>query len=156
MSNPDAVFDRRVDRFGSAPDDTSRESSSTLAHLFSSCCVVDVWRQLHPSVAGFTWSRWDGLLCSRMDLIGCPFSWLSAVSSCDIVPCPFSDHSAILLSSAVPQAVPFGSGLWKLNVSVLEELDYFRLISDFWSGWRHRMLAFASLSDWWEMGKLRI
>ena len=81
---------------------------------------------------------------------------MSAVSSCDIVPCPFSDHSAILLSSAVPQAVLFGSGLWKLNVSVLEELDYFRLISDFWSGWRHRMPAFASLSDWWEMGKLRI
>ena len=49
-----------------------------------------------------------------------------------------------------------GSGLWKLNVSVLEEPDYFRLISDFWSGWRHRMPAFASLSDWWEMGKSRI
>ena len=49
-----------------------------------------------------------------------------------------------------------GSGLWKLNVSVLEEPDYFRLISDFWPGWRHRMPAFASLSDWWEMGKSRI
>lgn len=36
-----------------------------------------------------------------------------------------------------------GSGLWKLNVSVLEERDYFRLISDFWSGWRHRMPAFV-------------
>ena len=151
-----AVFDRRVDHFGSAPDDTSRESSSTLAHLFSSCCVVDIWRQLHPSVPGFTWSRWDGLRSSRIDLIGCPFSWLSAVSSCDIVPCPFSDRSAVLLSSSVPQAVPLGSGLWKLNVSVLEEPDYFRLISDFWSGWRHRMPAFASLSDWWEMGKSRI
>ena len=41
-SDFNAVFDRRVDRFGSAPDDTSRESSSTLAHLFSSCCVVDI------------------------------------------------------------------------------------------------------------------
>lgn len=76
-----AVFGRRVDRFGSAPDDTSRESSSTLAHLFSSCCVVDIWRQLEPSVPGFTWSRCDGLRSSRIDLIGCPFSWLSVVSS---------------------------------------------------------------------------
>ena len=109
---------------GSAPDDTSRESSSSLTHLFS--CVVDIWRQLHPSVPGFTWSRWDGLCSCRIDLIGCPFSWLSTVSSCDIVPCPFSDHSAVLLSSSVPQAVPMGSGLWKLNVSVLEEPDYFR------------------------------
>ena len=48
--------------------------------------VVDIWRHLHPSVPGFTWSRWDGLRSSRIDLIGCPFSWLSAVSSCDIVP----------------------------------------------------------------------
>ena len=69
---------------------------------------------------------------------------------------PFSDHSAVLLSSSVPQAVTMGSGLWKLNVSVLEELDYFRLISDFWAGWQHRMPAFPSLSDWWEMGKSRI
>ena len=149
-------FNAVLDRFGSAPDDTLRESSSTLTHLFSSCCVVGIWRQLHPSVPGFTWSRWDGLRSSRIDLIGCPFSWLSAVSSCDIVPCPFSDHSAVLLSSSVPQAVLMGSGLWKLNVSVLEEPDYFRLISDFWSGWRHRIPAFASLSDWWEMGKSRI
>ena len=132
-----AVFDRRVDRFGSAPDDTSRESSSTLTHLFSSCCVVDIWHQLYPSVPGFTWSRWDGLRSSQIDLIGCPFSWLLAVSSCDIVPCPFSDHFAVLPASSVPQAVPMGSGLWKLNVSVLEEPDYLRLISDFWSGRRH-------------------
>lgn len=116
---------------------------------------MDIWRQLHPSVPGFTWSGWNGLGSSRIDLIGCPFSWLSTVSACDIVPCSFSDHSAVL-SSVVPLAVPISSGLWKLNVSVLQEPDYDRLVSDFWVGWCQRMSAFSSLSDWWEMGKSRI
>ena len=37
-----AVFDRLVDRVGSSPDDTSRESSVSLSRLFDSCCVVDI------------------------------------------------------------------------------------------------------------------
>ena len=98
--------------------------------------------------------RWSSFQSNRSYWL--PFFLVVGGFFLDIVPCPFSDRSAVLLSSSVPQASPLGSGLWKLNVSVLEEPDYFRLISDFWSGWRHRMPAFASLSDWWEMGKSRI
>ncbi|PFX27102.1 Transposon TX1 uncharacterized 149 kDa protein [Stylophora pistillata] len=39
-----AVFDRSLDRRGSNPASTSRESSSALSHLFQSCCVTDIWR----------------------------------------------------------------------------------------------------------------
>ena len=60
-----AVFDRLVDRVGSDPADTARESSVALAHLFSSCCVTDIWRYLHPSTNSFTWSRWNGLVASH-------------------------------------------------------------------------------------------
>ena len=37
------VFDRGLDRFGSDPSDSSRESSSSLLGLFDSCCVIDIW-----------------------------------------------------------------------------------------------------------------
>lgn len=151
-----AVFDRALDRAGSSPEDTLRESTVALKRLFDQCCVCDIWRYLHPSSSGFTWSRWNGRFSSRIDLVGCPFSWVPSVSSCDIVPCPFSDHCAVLFCVSIPDTILPGPGLWKLNTSVLDEEDYIRLISGFWYGWRHRQSFFPSLAKWWEKGKSEI
>ena len=35
----------------------------------------------HPGVSGFKWSRRDGSLASRNDLVGCPYPWISFVAS---------------------------------------------------------------------------
>ena len=59
--------------------------------------MVDVWPLNHPDVPGFTWSRRDGFLASRIDLEECPYSWFSFVSSADILSCSYSEHSAIYL-----------------------------------------------------------
>ena len=147
------VFDRQMDRRGSDPLDSSRESSASLEALFDACCVIDIWRYLHPDSVGFTWTRWDGSLASRIDLCGVPYVWVSSVSSCEIVPCPFSDHCALLLSLSVPDVVPPGPGLWKLNISILAESAYFTLISSAWQDWRSSIPRFASLAKWWEGGK---
>ena len=150
------VFDRALDRSGSAVDDTSRESTAALSRLFDSCCAVDIWRYLHPSSSCFTWSRWNGQFSSRIDLIGCPYVWVSSVSSCDVLPCPFSDHCAVLFCVNVPDVTPPGPGLWKFNISVLEEEEYVSLISVFWASWRRRQSSFPSLAKWWEEGKSKI
>ena len=150
------VLDRSMDRRGSCPFDTSRESSPVLRALFVDCCVVDVWRLRHPSDSCFSWFRRDGALASRIDLIGCPLAWLPFVSSADILPCPYSDHSVLSFSCSLPSVVPPGPGLWKLNVSVLEDDDYSYLVSDFWCNWRRRRQSFRSLVEWWDEGKARI
>lgn len=150
------VFDRSVDRLGSDPADSSRESSSSLRDLFDACCSIDIWRYLHPSSSSFTWTRWNGSLASRIDLFGVPYVWVSSVSSCEILPCPFSDHCSVLLSVSVPDVVPPGPGLWKLNTSILEEEEYVKIISDFWLTWRASIQLFPSLAKWWEVGKGRI
>lgn len=154
--NFNAVFDRCIDRAGSDPLDASRESSVALARLFDNCCCVDIWRYLHPSSSSFTWSRWDGLLSSRIDLIGCPYSWDASVSSCDIVPCPFSDHCALVFPVSIPNVIPPGPGVWKLNISVLNGDAYVQLITTFWADWRRTLLRSPSLSKWWEAGKSKI
>ena len=151
-----AVFDRLLDRVGLDPADTARESSVALAHLFSSCCVTDIWRYLHPSTNSFTWRKWDGLVASRIDLIGCPHAWISFVGCSDILPFPFSDHCAIFFSVSVPDAISPGPGLWKLNSSILDEPEFVLLISNFWSFWRGRIFSFPSLADWWDAGKTEI
>ena len=151
-----AVFDRSLDRFGSDTADTSRESSVALSHLFESCCCVDIWRYLHPSSSCFTWSSSDGTLASRIDLVGCPYVWVSSVSSCDVIPCPFSDHCAVLFCVSVPDVVAPGPGLWKLHTSVLEDEGYVSAVTNFWSGWRNMKGLYPSLAKWWEEGKSRV
>ena len=96
-----AVFDCSVHRRGSCPSSVSCDSSNTLSSLFCNCCVLDIWRVLHPLQLGFTWDKPDGSLSSRFDLFGCPYSWASSVSSCEILPCPLSDHSTLLFCASL-------------------------------------------------------
>ena len=151
-----AVFDRSVDRRGSNIFDTSRESCATLSSLFRECCVADVWRILHPHQAGFTWSKSDGSISSRIDLIGCPYSWLHFARSCDLLPCPFSDHSAVLFQCPIPEPLSRGPGRWKLNCAILSDETFVSAIRDFWASWRLRKNSFDSLQSWWDRGKEKI
>ena len=151
-----AVFDRSLDRRGSNVFDYTRESCGTLSSLFNECCVADVWRILHPDLPGFSWTRSDGSLASRIDLIGCPFSWLHCVQACDLLPCPFSDHCAVLLNCPVPEPLPRGPGRWKLNASILSDDAFVLKFKAFWSSWRLRKNSFGSLLDWWDRGKDKI
>ena len=151
-----AVFDRSVDQFGSDPSDLSRESFSSLQDLFDAFCTVDIWRYLHPSSSCFSWTRWDDSRASCIDLCGIPYVWVSSVLSCDLLPCPFSDHCGLLTVVSVPDVVPPGPGLWKLNISILQEQAYVRLVSDFWASWHSSVPRFTSLAKWWDEGKSRI
>ena len=148
-----AVFDRTMDRRGSGTVDVSRESFLALKSLFDDCCVVDVWRHLHPRDRSFTWMRPDGAMASRIDLVGCPFSWLHHVDDCQILPCPFSDHSLVLLSCRLPFPLPRGPGRWKLNVSLMNDVDFVSSVRNFWFAWRLRKYTFPSLQLWWDRGK---
>ena len=150
------VFDRNLDCSGSDSSHNWRESSAALATLFESCCCIDAWRYLHPTSAGFSWTRPDGSISSLIGLIRCPYIWVSSMSSCDFVSCPYSDHCAVLFSVFVPGIVPPVPGLWKLNASILNEDDYVQLITSYWGVWRTKMLTFSSLAKWWEAGKREI
>ena len=151
-----AVLNRATDRRGSNPLNHAHDSCQALRTLFSNCCVTDIWRRLHPTERGFSWCKWDGSVASRINLIGCPTSWLTHALSCSLLPCPFSDHSAVFFNCSLPVAIPRGPGRWKLNCSLLESPDYINLIRTFWSSWRERKPSFPTLQHWWDEGKKRI
>ena len=132
------------------------EEAQSLSVAFLTHCVEDVWRYLHPSSSSFTWARWDHSCTLRIDHFGVPYAWVPFVASCDIKSCPFSDHCALLLSLSIPEVVPHGPGLWKLNVSVLDDHDYVKLITDFWSSGHRRTQCFLPLAQWWDAGKSKI
>ena len=131
----------------------AHESCVTLKSLFDDCCVVDVWRALHPDISAFSWMRSDGALASRIDLVGCPYAWLHCVESCSIEPCPYSDHCAVLFKCAIPSPLPRGPGRWKLNTSILRESAFIFSVQSFWTVWRSCKSSFPSLQAWWDKGK---
>ena len=143
------MINRSIDRRGSDPLDSSRESSLAIQEFFKTCCVSDIWRDLHPLTSGFTWENTDHSRASRIDLIGCPIVWAPLVSSCDIVPCPFS----VVLFFSPPVPIPRGPGRWKCNVSVLQDLELRSNIESFWLYWRTRQPFFPSVGKWWDKGK---
>ena len=75
------------------------------------------------------------------------------MSSCDIVACPFSDHCAVVMSVRVPEVPSHGPGVWKLNLSVLNDPEYISPITNFWSDWRAAQPLFPTLAKWWDKGK---
>ena len=89
-------------------------------------------------------------------MVGVPSSWVPSVTGATICPCPFSDHCAVTVSVSVPDVVPPGPGLWKLNTSIPQDQDYVDLITGFWRRWRLTQARFSSLSKWWEKGKSKI
>ena len=148
--NFNMVLDGVLDCRGSCPFDVSRESAALLSAMFLDYCVVDIWRERHPTDSAFTWFQPNGALASRIDLIGCPYAWVPYVSSVDILPCPFSDHCAL------PDSIPPGPGLWKLNRFSLDEAEYIDLISTFWSSWQSCQSYFSSLTRWWDSIKSHV
>lgn len=152
----DIVFDRSTDRHGSCTLDYIRESSVCLSGLFRDCCVLDAWLHLHPSTKSFTWSKPDGALSSRIDLIGVPLAWAPFISSCSILPCPFSDHLLVSLSLSIPNVIRRDPGHWKLNVSLLTDDLFHTKVCSFRNTWQRKKCCFSTLSKWWEIGKKKI
>lgn len=62
----------------------------------------------------------------------------------------------MLFSFSIPDVIPPGPDLWKLNISILQETAYVKLIMDFWLVWRRSQNNFLCLSEWWEHGKQKI
>lgn len=116
-----ATVDPRLDRFGCNPD-SPWANNWAFAHreLMSTFELYDAWRASHPGVREFTWRRANGSQRSRINMIWLPSRWMGLVLAVDIAPFLRSDHSCVYLELDLPIAVERGPGLWKFNVSLLQ------------------------------------
>ena len=70
-------------------------------------------------------------------------------------PCPISDLDSVnavfcFLSSSRKKSY------WKLNVSILEDVEYIHLVHQFCEFWSEKNPGFPDLLIWWEIGKSRL
>ena len=129
-----------------------------LRKLMQKFHLVDIWRIQHPTTRAYTWHDVGNTVECRLDRFY--VSGLSAkewVVESGIHPCHFSDHDAIVLVINDTKNSPsVGSGVWKLNTSLLKSDVLAGKLQRFWKYWRHQKASFASLAEWWDAGKVEL
>ena len=69
-------------------------------------------------------------------------------------PCPISDHDGVNAVFCLPSASRKKS-YWKLNVSILEDIEYIHLVHQFWEFWSEKT-GFPDLLIRWDIGKCKV
>ena len=94
--------------------------------------LFDTFRELHPSLKGYTWRRKNPLKQSRLDFFLVTENTIKSVKTSKIETGYKSDHSMVTLSLTMNN-FEHGKGLWKHNNSPLTDTDYLKAInSKFW------------------------
>ena len=84
-----------------------------------------------------------------------PISLTEHVKDSGYYPSFLTDHQYLQVTFLLPSVVSRGPGYWKLNTSVLRDLEYCEFVKSF-SSFREAQEVktdFSSPLEWWDMGK---
>ena len=119
----------QTDRKSASRKNTKPQQVSSLKTLIKSNKLTDIWRDLNENVQQFTWRRKDKSQ-ARIDMIFIGMDFRMLVESCKIKPAfiQSTDHLSVFLKlrSGVQEK---GRSFWKINNSILQELEYQTLIN---------------------------
>ena len=106
-------------------------ASEALHELVEEFELRDVWRQANPDLRQYTWRKISLFQHSRIDLFLVSSSLIDSqqITKSEIDPGPRSDHSIIVLSLEL-FCSKRGPGVWKMNLSILENEDLVRNIKE--------------------------
>ena len=117
--------------------------------------LVDIYRHMHSDETMFTFRSRSYNSASRLDRIYCSFSFIHKIINVSLIRNVLSDHDIFMVNIDLDTATK-GPGVWCLNNSVLQDVEYILLIKNFWNYWQNRYEVYSSPILWWEMGKVRI
>ena len=149
------VADLHLDKWGGNPQ-LLKPGAQALHSFTDNFNNVDVYRHLNKQGREVTWTDKRGTVGSRLDRFYLPAAFLSERSKCDILPCYFSDQSLVKICFQLPEASAKGQGIWKLNVSVLQDNEFELEIRHFWSEWRDNKVNFPDQRLWWDIEKFQM
>ena len=92
--------------------------------------MIDIWRYQHPDESKYTWVRRNPtkIFC-RLDFFLISFGLVEKICSSSITSGFRSDHCPIFIT-LVPFTSKRGRGFWKLNCSLLSDLNYVNKIKN--------------------------
>ena len=144
------VEDPALDRIPALAKYYHTQGNIALTKLKQKHDVHDTWRTQNPRTKQYTWrsrKQFDNTK-SRLDRL-----YLSATLtslSHSIIPHVLSDHSIVTVTVQLPTNNKPGPGYWKLNTSILQEVEYTTLMK----GKLDQMIADResgeTLQQWWD------
>ena len=151
------MFDLDKDKLGG----NSTLGSTGVPHLkklLTRFSLVDVWRKQHTNDRQFTWQNKFGTIKCRLDKFYVTSSLLKDfLVDSEIIAYPYSDHDLVRVSLNVVQSSNnIGPGVWKLNVSLLNEQCVREKVVAFWREWQNKKQFFSNIGEWWDTGKSRV
>ena len=123
------ALDPTVDRQGANVCSSNTRSAKWLNEHCAAAKYVDVWRERHPDVHGYTWRRLTpSPSFSRLDYFLINEEVMQFVEEINILAGFRTDHSIV---KTVFCFSPFhrGPGYWKFNTSLLTDADYINKIN---------------------------
>ena len=149
-----ATVDPHINRFGCNPESPwANNWASARCELMSTFTLCDAWRASHPDIKEYTWKRTNG---SQGSLIWLPQCYLGLVRKIEILPFLRSNHQCVYLKDNFPWGVERGPGLWKFNISLLQNKAFCTGVHDIWCSWHLACGRFSLLSNWYEAGKVHL
>ena len=94
--------------------------------------LIDASCHFYPQARAYTWNRPCGSQASRLDMFWITSHLLDYTQQREILPFFLSDHSYVYIRLHFPSMLHHRPGVWKLNTSLLRDVDYATLITDFW------------------------
>ena len=147
----------KLDRSGGNPREKHTWGLQNSTEFKNEFLLVDSWRFRYPDLKEFTWRAFFQKIQSRLDRIYVSASLIPLVNEVEITPFSWSDHDFITMDVTPPDPPnPRGPGYWKINNTVLEDVEYKQIIKEFWNFWRGKKDNYSSLLIWWDMGKIKI
>ena len=118
--------------------------------------LVDIYRNLHPSVKSFTYESKPLNLKSRIDFILVSRPIAVDAKSAEIRPSVAPDHKATFLSFNVRSGLRRGPGTWKFNNSLLKDDKFKELITLFYPQIHEKYSNVNDKQLLWELIKMEI
>jgi exonuclease III len=122
------VLDPTVDTFNYKNINNPKSRDAVIA-LAAEKELVDVWRSFHERDRQYTWHHKNPIKMSRLDFILVSEDIMSVISNSQILPKYKSDHSPVAIDILVTKHTR-GAGYWKFNNSLLNDLDFVKMIKD--------------------------
>ena len=118
--------------------------------------INDIWRIKNPEKKRFTWRQKTPNIQCRLDFFLVSESLYDSVENTDILPSMISDHSPIYLGLKFIPKIVNGAGLWKLNLSLLDDKQYCEKLEINLKSWQTKYSFIENKNTIWELIKYEI
>ena len=151
------VENTQMDRLGGTLPGAHARGLAELSSFKTGQRISDIWRTENPGQVVYTWSSPNNQIHSRIDRFYIAKDLQTSYIQQTHTHNPWSDHRTVTISVELKaKSAPRGSGHWKLNVDLLQDVEYRETIRDLIREWLLRKPLYDAVQVWWRDFKIAV